>query len=254
MNKRLVVCWLLVGMALSVCGQSVPKVLRVGVTPDLPPMVYRQGQDYLGLEVDCARALGESLKRPVEFVPLKWEDLIPALSKGKVDLLMSSMSITQGRRMQVDFARPYLKVGQMALVRGEDRGKYLLGFPAGMSNPIGVKGATTGDFLVRQEWPKAKRKSYRTGDDAAKALLKKKIDLFVADATLIWWLAGTYEAQGLASLPFLLSEEDLAWGVRKGDTALLESVNQFLQEIQADGRFESILRRWLPQAPSGRAN
>jgi len=71
---------------------------------------------------------------------------------------------------------------------------------------------------------------------------------------LIWWLAGTYEAQGLASLPFLLSEEDLAWGVRKGDIALLESVNQFLQEIQADGRFESILRRWLPQAPSGRAN
>jgi polar amino acid transport system substrate-binding protein len=217
-------------------------------------MIYKEGGEYIGLEADCARALGESLGRPVEFVPLKWEDLIPSLSKGKVDILMSSMSITQGRRMQVDFSNPYLKVGQMALVRGEDRGKYLLGFQAGMSNPVGVKGATTGDFLVRQEWPKAKRKSYRTGEDGAKALLKKKIDLFIADATLIWWLAGTYEAQGLASLPFLLSDEQLAWGVRKGDTALLESVNQFLQSIQTDGRFESIMRRWLPQAPSGRGS
>jgi polar amino acid transport system substrate-binding protein len=215
-------------------------------------MIYKQGQEYVGLEADCARALGKALDRPVEFVSLKWEDLIPALSKGKVDIIMSSMSITQGRTMQVDFARPYMKVGQMALVRGEDRGKYLLGFQPGMSNPVGVKAATTGDFLVRQEWPKAKRKSYRTGDDAAKALLKKKIDLFIADATLIWWLAGTHEAQGLVSLPFLLSNEQLAWAVRKGDDALLESVNEFQQQIQSDGRFESIMRRWLPQAPSGK--
>jgi len=124
----------------------------------------------------------------------------------------------------------------------------MLGFPAGLTSPVGVKRGTTGDFLVQQEWPKARRKAYKTGDAAAKALLKKQIDFFVADAPLIWWLSGTYESRGLTFLPFLFSEEQLAWGVRKADPALLKQVNTFLKDMQDDGRLESILRRWLPQS------
>jgi polar amino acid transport system substrate-binding protein len=230
-------------------SSSAAEVLRVGITPTTPPMIYREGKTPVGMEADFARALGEHLQRPIEFVAVKWEDQIPSLVKGKTDIIMSSMSVTRGRMMQVNFSSPYMRVGQMALVRGEDRGRYLLGFPAGMSSPIGVKKGTTGDFLVQQEWPKARRRTYRTGDDAAKALLKKRIDLFVADATLIWWLSGTYESKGLTAMPFLLSDEQLAWAVRKNDPELLKQANAFLKDIQADGRFETILRRWLPQAP-----
>jgi polar amino acid transport system substrate-binding protein len=228
---------------------SAAEVLRVGITPTTPPMIYHEGKAVIGMEADLARALGEHLGRPIRFVEVKWEDQIPSLVRGKTDIIMSSMSITRGRMMQVNFTTPYMRVGQMALVRGEDRGRYLLGFPAGMSSPIGVKRGTTGDFLVQQEWPKARRRTYKTGDDAAKALLKKRIDLFVADATLIWWLSGTYEAKGLTALPFLLSDEQLAWAVRKSDTELLKQVNAFLEASQADGRFERVLRRWLPRAP-----
>lgn len=229
---------------------EVPDVLRIGITPNLPPMIYKQGKDYVGLEVDFAKALGKSLGRPVEFVEVDWEDQIPKLIKGDTDIIMSSMSITRGRSMHVNFSAPYMKVGQMALVRGEDRGRYLLGFPPGMSVSVGVKRGTTGDFLVQQEWPKAKRKAFKDGDDAAKALLKKKIELFIADATLIWWLSGTYEAQGLTSLPYMLSDENLAWAFRKGDEELLKKVNEFLRSSQSDGRFDDIMRRWLPQAPA----
>jgi len=225
------------------------EVLRVGITPTTPPMIYREGKTPVGLDADLARALGEHLQRPIKFVEVKWEDQIPSLVKGKTDIIMSSMSITRGRMMQVNFSSPYMRVGQMVLVRGEDKGRYLLGFPAGMSSPIGVKKGTTGDFLVQQEWPKARRKTYKTGDAAANALLKKRIDLFVADASLIWWLSGTYEAKGLTAMPFLLSDEQLAWAVRKSDHELLKQANAFLQEIQESGRFQTILRRWLPQAP-----
>ena len=228
---------------------SAADVLRVGITPTTPPMIYYEGKAVIGMEADLARALGEHLGRPIRFVEVKWEDQIPSLVKGKTDIIMSSMSITRGRMMQVNFTTPYMRVGQMALVRGEDRGRYLLGFPPGMSSPIGVKKGTTGDFLVQQEWPKARRRTYKTGDDAAKALLKKRIDLFIADASLIWWLSGTYEAKGLMALPFLLSDEQLAWAVRKSDAELLKQANAFLEASQADGRFERVLRRWLPQAP-----
>lgn len=222
--------------------------LRIGVTSTTPPMIYKEGKAWVGVEADLARALGESLKRPVEFIEVKWEDQIPALIQGKTDIIMSSMSITRGRMMQINFTTPYMRVGQMALVRGEDKGRFMLGFPAGLTAPVGVKRGTTGDFLVQQEWPKSRRRTYKTGDDAAKALLKKRIDFFVADAPLVWWLSGTYESKGLTFLPFLLSDEQLAWGVRKADEDLLQQVNAFLVTIQSDGRLESVLRRWLPQS------
>jgi ABC-type amino acid transport substrate-binding protein len=241
--------WMTSLLVLLLSGGLLPAAdaLRVGVTPTTPPMIFQQNKELVGVDADFARALSKAIGRPLKFVEVKWEDQIPSLVNGKTDIIMSSMSVTLGRSMQVNFSTPYLRVGQMALVRGEDRGRYLLGFPASMSANIGVKKATTGDFLVQQEWPKAKRKAYKTGDDAARALVKKRIDLFIADATLIWWLSGTYEAEGLTNLPFMLSNEELAWAVRKSDTELLEQANSFLAEIRETGEYESIIRRWLPQ-------
>ena len=51
-----------------------------------------------GLEVDIARALGEALRRRIEFVELAWEGLIPALERGQIDVIMSGMSMTETRQ------------------------------------------------------------------------------------------------------------------------------------------------------------
>ena len=107
--------------------------------------------------------------------------------------------------------------------------------------------ATTGDLLVQQEFPRAKRKYYDSGEDAAKALLKKKIDLYFSDSTMIWYLAGTYEAKGLTVLPLALSDEVLAWGMRRSDTPLQQSVAAFLKKARASGEADQIVRRWIPR-------
>src|SRR6478672_9863481 len=96
-------------------------VLRVGVSPIFPPMVFKQGKELAGVEVDLARELGQELGREVKFIELPWDDQSEALNAGKIDIIMSSMSITQARKWVVDFARPYLIVGQMTLVRREDQ-------------------------------------------------------------------------------------------------------------------------------------
>jgi polar amino acid transport system substrate-binding protein len=192
--------------------------LRVGVSPVFPPMVFKQGKELGGLEVDLARTLGEKLMRKVVFVELDWEDQTEALVDGKIDIIMSSMSVTPARNSILSFTRPYLKVGQMALVRSEDRHKHLLGLMVPSGVKIGVIRATTGEFLVQRDFPKAKRKAYSSGTDAARALMRGKVELFIADSTLVWYLAGTHAAEGLATVPFVLSEELLAWGVAGGTT------------------------------------
>ena len=218
--------------------------LRVGVSPVFPPMVFKQGKELAGVEIDLARALGKRLDRKVEFVQLPWKDQIDDLNDGKTDIIMSSMSVTMARRYMVGFSKPYAAVGQMALVRRENKHEYAFGFPARPAGTIGVMRATTGEFLVQRDFPKAKFKSYDKGEDAAQALAKKKISMFVSDSTLVWYLAGKHAADGLTVVPMALSEERLAWAVRKNDEALLAEVNEFIDDSTKDGTLLKALRRW----------
>lgn len=223
--------------------------LRVGVSPVFPPMVFKQGGKLAGVEVDLARALGEDLGRKVSFVELPWEDQIEALRAGRIDIIMSSMSITMSRRQVLDFSRPYLVVGQLTLVRREDKIQYLLGLPPKLPGPVGVLKATTGEFLVQREYPKASRKVFKSEAEVVKALLKKKIDLFIGDSTLVWYLAGLHANDGLAAVAIPLSEEALSWGVRKGDERLLAAADQFLQKASENGTLNRVFRRWMAVSP-----
>lgn len=219
--------------------------LRVGVSPVLPPMVFKQGNQLVGVEVDLARALGDKLGRKVVFVELDWKDQTEALVAGKTDVIMSSMSMTSARQAVMSLTRPYFRIGQMALVRRGDRNKHLLGLIVPPGTKVAVIKATTGDFLVQREFPKAKPKTYTRGEDAARALMRGSVDLFVTDSTLVWYLAGTHAADGLTAAPVLLSEEMLAWGVRRGNDELLAAANQFIERANQDGTLMKTFRRWM---------
>ena len=218
--------------------------LRVGVSPVFPPMVFKQGRQLTGIEVDLARALGEHLGREIVFVEVPWKDQIEKLNDNHTDIIMSSMSITSARQYVVSFSKPYFIIGQMALVRREDKIDYALGFPMNLKSPVGVIKATTGEFLVQRDFPKSKIKTYSSGDDAAQALIKKRVNLVITDSSLVWYLAGIHGGDGLSAVPYPLSEEQLGWAVRKGDDDLLTEVNAFVTKSMKDGTLLKVFRRW----------
>lgn len=218
--------------------------LRVGISPVFPPMAFKQGKELAGVEVDLARALGERLGREVIFVEVPWKDQIDALNEGRTDIIMSSMSVTPARRYIVNFTKPYYVVGQMALVRLDDRHKYTLGFPTKPEGTVGVVAATTGEFLVQRDFPKAKRQTFANGAEAVVALKKKKLALFIGDSTHVWYLAARHANDGLAVVPIALSEETLAWAVRKTDDELLAAANDFIAEASESGSLRQVFRRW----------
>jgi ABC-type amino acid transport substrate-binding protein len=222
-------------------------VLRVGVAPVSPPMIFKEGKNIVGLEADLAQALGRELGRPVHFVELPWESLLDALGEDKIDIVMSSVSITRGRQFRVAFSEPYLRVGQMALVRADEKFRYLVFKDSLAKQVIGVKPGTTADLLVQQEYPRAKRKHFKTGEEAAKALLNKKIDLYFSDSTLVWYLAGVYEGQGLTVAPTVLTDELLGWAMRRSDESLRASVNAFLSHAKENGELNRMTLRWIPK-------
>jgi ABC-type amino acid transport/signal transduction systems, periplasmic component/domain len=242
-------CGLLAGCASAPQTQAVPAsstVLRVGVAPNSPPMIFKSNDGLVGVEKELAESLGQELGRKVVFVEEKWENLIDALCDNRIDIIMSSMSITAARSYRIAFSDPYLKVGQMVLARADEKYKYLGNLTDLASRGVGLKPGTTGDFLVRQEFPGVSRKYFENGEEAAEALVRKKIDLFINDAPMIWYLAGRYEAKGLAVTPIVLSEEQLGWGLRRTDTELRTSVNAFLKKSQANGSLNRTFSKWMP--------
>lgn len=200
----------------------------------------------MGAEADLAKALGANLGRRVVFVEEKWEDLIDSLCENRIDIIMSPMTITVARSYRIAFSEPYLRIGQMALIRGGEKYNYVLNLASQAKHGVGVKPGTTADFLVRQEMPGVSRKYFPDGEAAAEALVKEKIDLFISDSPMIWYLAGRYETKGLTVAAMLLSEEQLGWGVRRTDSDLLKRVNSFLANAQASGELNRIFGRWMP--------
>ncbi|VGO22604.1 transporter substrate-binding domain-containing protein [Pontiella sulfatireligans] len=237
----------LVGCATQAPAPS-PSILRVGVSPNSRPVIFKQGKQIAGIEADLARKLGHSLNREVVFVELPWNKLIESLESNKIDIIMSNMSITSARSVRVNFSIPYLQSGLTGLFRRDNYDPS--GLPAStvrnQTKRIGFVKGKTGEFMVMQRFNRAEtKKSYSSSEAAVSALKNNKIDMFIHDAPIIWWLSATDES-GLVAFPELLNIEPLAWGIAKNNTELLNKVNALVIEWDQDGTTKRIVDNWLP--------
>lgn len=221
--------------------------LLVGVTPVYPPVIFKQGRKFAGIEADLARQLAIELGKQVQFVELAWKDQIPSLLAGKTDIIMSGMSITSKRKIRVNFTDHYLKSGLAVLMHVENSQIYYSIEDIQQSLlQVGVVEGTTSDVFVRKNFPNAMRiASYQRAGDAVAPLKNKSIDIFVHDAPSIMWLVSENEAD-LTALLHPLNEEELAWGVRRDDPELLKQINSILNKWKNDGTLNRILLKWLP--------
>jgi len=224
-------------------------VLRVGVSPNSPPLIFKQRNKIVGLEADLARELAAYLGKSLRFVEFEWKDQIPALLENRIDIIMSGMTITRLRQVRVAFSISYFESGQMALVRRQDAARYSTGlFTFATSSAIGAIKDTTGAYFVEAQFSSVERKLYTNTSAAVKDLINKKIDMFIHDAPMILYLASVNEAKGLTDLFARLTQEPLAWAVRKEDVGLLDSANNFLRSANETGKLSKIIKYWIPLA------
>jgi ABC-type amino acid transport substrate-binding protein len=221
-------------------------VLRVGVTPTYPPIIFKQGDQIVGVESELAALLAARLGRTAQLFEMPFTEQIDALLAGRTDIVMSGMSVTDARKLRVAFTEPYLEGGLMAAVRTADVGRYpsrdaVLGTIA----TVGVIEGTTGDVFVQRNFPNARRVAFSRASDGALGLRRRTVDMFIHDAPSIAWLVSANEAD-LAAIRQYLNREPLAWAVRLTDTELLNQVNTVLAGWKADGTLAAVLGRWLP--------
>jgi polar amino acid transport system substrate-binding protein len=221
--------------------------LRVGMSADYPPLHFKQDGQYAGIEADNAKAVGEIINRRIKIVEMPLEELVPALKAGKVDVLMSGLSVTAERSQEVQFTNAYLRVGQMAIMHKSRLGSFSQPWAVYREGVrIGVKSGSTGAAFAERDLPDAVISEFDNSDDAFDALRNETIDMYIHDAPTSWELANGRENNDLISLYSPLTEEMLAWAVRKDDDALAAELNRALQLMRGNGSLQYILNRWIP--------
>lgn len=242
--------WVLIGLVLlgfaSGCSPQPKNTLLVGMELAYPPfeMTDEQGRPK-GVSVDLARALAKSLGREVEMQNLPFDGLIPALKTGKIDLIISSMTATTERAQSIDFSEPYLKTGLCLLV-GKNSAIQSIAEVDRPGKVLAVKLGTTGHHYATEKIKQAKVLVLDKEDACVLEVVQGKADAFIYDqmSTFKNWQRNPDTTRPLLK-PF--QEESWAIGIRKGNVALVEQVNQFLKDFRARGGFEELGDRHLKE-------
>lgn len=90
----------------------------IGVDAGFPPFTSMDpAGNFSGFDIDAARWIAERKGFDVQFVAVPWEDVIPALDAGKIDMIFSGMTVTEKREARVNFSRPYYAVNMCIAAR-----------------------------------------------------------------------------------------------------------------------------------------
>jgi len=192
--------------------------LRVGLSPDYPPVVYRQDGTVVGIEADNIAAVSKIIRQQMTLVEMPFVKLLPALQAGEIDVVMSGMSVTAERSERVMFTDPYIEIGQMAIMHRDKVTQFSQPWAIYRQGVrIGVEPGTTGASFAKDKLQNAQVTFFKDPAAAFAGLRNDEIDLYIHDAPTSWQLANSTENNDLISMYSPLTEETLAWAVRKGD-------------------------------------
>ena len=92
--------------------------LVVGTSGNMPPfnMTTKQGE-LIGLDVDLSKYMAAAMGVKLRLVTMSFFELLPALEAGKVDMILSSITITPERNLKVAFVGPYFVTGKSFLTK-----------------------------------------------------------------------------------------------------------------------------------------
>ena len=132
--------------------------LRVGMEPGYMPfeMKDKKGR-IIGYDVDMAKKMAKEMGVKLKLVPTAWDGIIAGLVTGKYDIIMSGMTITQQRNLKINFADPYVVVGQTMMIRKELAGK--IKTAKDLDKPeytVVTKLGVTGEIATKKFFKKAK--------------------------------------------------------------------------------------------------
>jgi polar amino acid transport system substrate-binding protein len=176
---------------------------------------------------------------------MPFADLLPALESGKVDMVISSVTMTLERNSKFAFVGPYYVSGKGILTRAANIASLQEqdGLNKSEFRVAALKDSTSMDFAVKAA-PKASMVAAKSYDEAIGMLLEEKIDAMIADYPFCAFAAFRYKDKGLVAGQAKLTYEPLGIAIRE-DALLINWLENFMMMLQGSGRLESLTKRWF---------
>jgi polar amino acid transport system substrate-binding protein len=223
------------------------KELVVGTAASMPPfnMTTKDGQ-IVGMEIDLAQLIAGSMNVKLTLKTIPFNDLLPALEAGQVDMVLSSMTITPVRNLKFAFVGPYFVSGKSILTKQKNAES--MNEISKINNPdytlTALKGSTSQVF-AEKVFPKAKLVLVEDYDRAVAMLREDKAQAMVADMPICQLTAYRYRDAGLMTLKNPLSWEPIGIAIPANDLLLLNWLQNCLHIIEKDGTLGVIVERWF---------
>ncbi|MBW1866065.1 MAG: transporter substrate-binding domain-containing protein [Deltaproteobacteria bacterium] len=218
--------------------------LRVGLATFVPWAMQDKKGEWVGFEIDVAKQLAEDMGVKIEFVPTKWEGLIPSLLTGKFDLIIAGMTGTPQRALKINFTNPYDYSGMNVVVHKN--------FAAGVTdymdldkkgNTIISRVGTTGAALAKATFKNATVRLFPDEGPMVQELLNGKAAAFLGSAPQPAQLAAKYP-ETLMFLDKNLVQQPICIGVPKGDPDTLAYLNNWITTVRNNGFIQKKVDYW----------
>ena len=225
--------------------------LVVGLSGDQPPLnsTEKTGEG-VGFEPDIAKLLADSLGFTLRLVTKPFNELLPALQAGEVDAVISGMTMTPERNLDVAFVGPYFVSGKSVLAKAKTI--KAIDDTSDLDNPkmrLVVLAGSTSETFVKELLPKAQMIKIKGYEEGVQLILKDQADALVADFPYCVLQVLQHPEAKLVTLGEPFTYEPLGIAIRGDDPLFTNLVTNFLITMEGTGRLFDMKVRWFSDGP-----
>ncbi|MBN2858895.1 MAG: transporter substrate-binding domain-containing protein [Sphaerochaetaceae bacterium] len=223
--------------------------LAVGVEIGYPPFedFANDGVTPIGYDIDFAKALGEKLGVEVVFINTAWDGIFQGIGVN-YDVVISAVTITEERKESMDFSDPYIDNYQAVVVRA-DSDLEVDGFLDLDGLALAVQKETTSDILISDYISTGSLNCTLAQNEKVitcfTQLDNNEIDAVVVDSTVADGQVGKYPDKYKTVYLDKSEAEQFGVAVTKGNTALVEAINEAIAELKEEGFFKESIAYWF---------
>lgn len=221
--------------------------LILGTSANMAPMNFvRDDGKVVGVDIDIARFMADAMGAELTIKTLPFTDLLPALQRGEVDVVISNMTITQKRNMKVAFVGPYMTSGKCIVTKQANLAKAEQAEDLNTPNTvIAVMEGTTSQDFVATLLPDATIVPTKDQQDAIEMVKNNQAGGMLTDYPVCLSTLKDNPDAGFITLFSLLSYEPIGIALPANDPLLINWSEHFLQRMEALGILDQISARWF---------
>lgn len=227
-------------------GDGDKEELVIGMELAYPPFETADEKgNPTGLSVEMSEELGKYLGKKVKIENMAFNGLIPALQTKKIDLIISSMSITEERLKSIDFSKPYARINLALLINKNSSVNNIQDLNV-KGKKVAVKKGTTGHSYAEANLKNAEIMVFDKESACVLEVVQGKADAFIYDQLTVHKNWKQYPQATKVNLqPFEDKSQEWGIGMRKENPELKEKINAFIDDFKSKGGFDKLADKHL---------